>query len=186
MDQINISQQRQGTTRGTLPDQKSQQYLTFTLGREVFALSILNVKEIIQFGEITEIPMTPEFIRGIINLRGSVVPVIDLSSRFGRMGTQISRRTCIVIVEVERENDHRRELGVVVDAVNEVLEIPLADIEAPPALGNRIRSDLIQGMGKVDGKFVIILGMSRMLSDDELTMIDGVGDSTDGGAVLQQ
>jgi len=109
------------TTRSTKPTVKAgaandspQQYLTFSLGGEVFALGILNVKEIIEFGNITEIPMTPEFIRGVINLRGAVVPVIDLSARFGRKSTTVSRRTCIIIVEIESEGG-RHELGVVVD-----------------------------------------------------------------------
>ncbi len=151
-------------------DGSPQQYLTFSLGGEVFALGILNVKEIIEFGNITEIPMMPAFIRGVINLRGAVVPVIDLSARFGGATSTVSRRTCIVIVELG-EGEERQDLGVIVDAVNEVLEIPRSEIEPPPAFGAKIRADFIQGMGKVDGRFVIILNVDRVLSPQEITML---------------
>ena len=107
------------------------QYLTFSLSGEMFGLGILNVKEIIEYGNLTEIPMMPAFIRGVINLRGSVVPVIDLAARFGGQPTAVGRRTCIVIVEVPDE-DTRHDIGIIVDAVSEVLEIPGSDIEPPP------------------------------------------------------
>jgi len=151
-------------------DSSPQQYLTFSLGGEVFALGILNVKEIIEFGNITEIPMMPAFIRGVINLRGAVVPVIDLSARFGGAASKVSRRTCIVIVELG-EGEERQDLGVIVDAVNEVLEIPRAEIEPPPSFGAKIRADFILGMGKVEGRFVIILNVDRVLSTEEITML---------------
>ena len=151
-------------------DASPQQYLTFSLGGEVFALGILNVKEIIEFGNITEIPMMPAFIRGVINLRGAVVPVIDLSARFGGPASTVSRRTCIVIVELG-EGEERQDLGVIVDAVNEVLEIPRSEIEPPPTFGAKIRADFIQGMGKVEGRFVIILNVDRVLSPQEITLL---------------
>ena len=161
-------------------DDSPQQYLTFSLGGEVFALGILNVKEIIEFGHITEIPMMPAFIRGVINLRGAVVPVIDLSARFGGSSSTVSRRTCIVIVELG-DGEERQDLGVIVDAVNEVLEIPRADIEPPPSFGARIRADFIQGMGKVDGHFVIILNVERVLSTEEITLLASMnGDASAG------
>lgn len=160
-----------------------QQYLTFSLGGEVFALGILNVKEIIEFGNVTEIPMMPVFIRGVINLRGAVVPVIDLAARFGGNSSAISRRTCIVIVELEAE-EGKQDLGVIVDAVNEVLEIPRADIEPPPSFGAKIRADFIQGMGKVDGRFVIILSVERVLSTEEIAMLARAGDEG-GGATAE-
>ncbi len=177
MGQIVSTQQKQALVRGGVEDDTPQQYLTFTLGGEVFALGILNVKEIIEFGNITEIPMTPEFIRGVINLRGAVVPVIDLSSRFGRAVTTISRRTCIVIVEVEAD-EGRQDLGIVVDAVNEVLEIPRAEIEPAPSFGARIRADFILGMGKINGKFVILLNIARVLSTEEITMLTQIGSTS--------
>ena len=147
------------------------QYLTFLLSSEMFAINILNIKEIIEYGNLTEVPMMPGFIRGVINLRGSVVPVVDLSVRFGRNKTEVSRRTCIVIIEVEGE-EMRQDIGVMVDSVSEVLEIPLSEIEPAPAFGAKIRVDFIAGMGKVAGKFVIILNANKVLSVDELSMLD--------------
>ncbi len=148
------------------------QYLTFLLGGEMFAVGILNVKEIIEYGHLTEIPMMPAFIRGVINLRGSVVPVIDLSARFGGKTTEVSRRTCIVIVEVS-DGEMRHDIGIMVDAVSEVLDIPGSEIEPPPSFGAKIRADFIFGMGKVGGKFVIILNIDRVLSVDEIAMLTG-------------
>lgn len=147
-----------------------QQYLTFNLGGEVFAIGILAIKEIIEYGNLTEVPMMPDFIRGVINLRGAVVPVVDLSARFGRKETKITRRTCIVIIEMQADGE-RQDVGVIVDAVNEVLEILPQDIEPPPAFGARIRTDFISGMGKVDGKFVIVLNVNKVLSMDELAQL---------------
>lgn len=136
----------------------------------MFAVGILNVKEIIEYGNLTEIPMMPAFIRGVINLRGSVVPVIDLSARFGGKVSEVQRRTCIVIVEV-RQDDTKHDIGIMVDAVSEVLEIPSSEIEPPPAFGAKIRADFIAGMGKVNNKFVIILEIQKVLSVDEMAML---------------
>jgi len=141
----------------------THQYLTFTLGGEMFAVGILNVKEIIEYGSLTEIPMMPPFIRGVINLRGAVVPVIDLAARFGGKASTAQRRTCIVIVEILQE-DRRHDLGIMVDAVSEVLEIGSHHIEPPPAFGAAIRADFIAGICKVNNKFVIIMNIQRVLS----------------------
>jgi purine-binding chemotaxis protein CheW len=149
-------------------DQK--QYLTFVLGRETFALGILAIKEILEYSEPTEIPMMPAFIRGVVNLRGAVVPVVDLCARFGRPSTPVTKKTCVVIVET-RVGDESHVIGVVVDAVNEVLEIPDGDIEPPPSFGASIRAEFIQGMGKVRGKFVIILDVDRVLCVEEMEML---------------
>ena len=154
----------------------THQYLTFTLGGEMFAVGILNVKEIIEYGNLTEIPMMPSFIRGVINLRGAVVPVVDLSARFGHQASEVQRRTCIVIVEVKQE-DIKQDIGIMVDAVSEVLEIRERDIEPPPSFGAKIRADFIAGMGKVSGKFVIILEIMRVLSIGEMAMLASVGQS---------
>lgn len=167
-------------------DETPSQYLTFSLGGEMFAVGILNIKEIIEYGSVTEIPMVPPFIRGVINLRGAVVPVIDLASRFGGKRSEISRRTCIVIIELA-ENDERQDIGVVVDAVSEVLEIPATEIEPPPSFGARIRADFIKGMGKVNGKFVILLEVDKVLSVDEIASLSQLGneggtDVSTGGA----
>ncbi|MDP3537518.1 MAG: chemotaxis protein CheW [Azonexus sp.] len=151
-------------------DEASSQYLTFALGSEMFAVGILNVKEIIEYGNLTEIPMMPTFIRGVINLRGSVVPVIDLAARFGGSQTKIGRRTCIVIVEVQ-DDDTKHDIGTIVDAVSEVLDIPGGEIEPPPSFGANIRADFIFGMGKVAGKFVIILNINEVLSMEEIAML---------------
>lgn len=156
--------------------QEQGQYLTFLLGGEMFAIGILGIKEIIEFGSLTAVPMMPEFIRGVINLRGAVVPVVDLSARFGRQSTEVTRRSCIVIIEAEAESE-KHDVGVVVDSVSEVLEIPDAEIEPAPSFGAKIRSDFIHGMGKVGGKFVIILDAHKVLSVDEMAMLSGVSDA---------
>lgn len=162
-----------------ITDQSTQQYLTFMVGAETFAIGILQIKEIIEFGNLTEIPMMPSFIRGVINLRGAVVPVIDLAARFGGRQTEVARRTCIVIVEITQTVDDteiRQDIGVVVDSVNEVLEIPPTEIEPPPPFGARIRSDFISGMGKVAGRFVIILNINLILSIEEMSLLAGNGE----------
>ncbi|MDD2894169.1 MAG: chemotaxis protein CheW [Halothiobacillaceae bacterium] len=146
------------------------QYLTFMLGGEVYAIGILSIKEIIEYGQLTEVPRMPAFIRGVINLRGAVVPVIDLGARFGKAATSVGRRTCVVIIEIETP-DGQQVVGVMVDAVNEVLDIPAAEIEPAPSFGAHIRADFIKGMGKVEGKFVIILETDRVLSVDEMAQL---------------
>lgn len=143
------------------------QYLTFMLSGEMFAIGILAIKEIIEYANLTTVPMMPACIRGVINLRGAVVPVVDLAARFGRTPTPVSKRTCIVIVEVESGGE-RQDVGVIVDAVNEVLDIPAADIEPPPSFGTKIRTDFIKGMGKIDSRFVILLNVNQVLSVDEV------------------
>jgi purine-binding chemotaxis protein CheW len=171
-------------------NQEPTQYLTFMLASEVFAIGILAIKEIIEYRGVTEVPMMPACVRGVINLRGAVVPVMDLLSRFGRPSSQITKRTCIVIVEIAA-GDERQVIGVVVDAVNEVLDIEPADIEPPPDFGARIRSDFIQGMGKVRGKFVILLDVSNVLAIDEIAQVGGTvdaarSDKPTAGALAQE
>ncbi|WP_005037990.1 chemotaxis protein CheW [Holophaga foetida] len=146
------------------------QYLTFTLGGETFAMEIRFIREVIQFGGLTIVPLMPDFIRGVINLRGAVVPVIDLSVRFHRPPTEPTKRTCIVILEVGQE-DNLATLGVLVDNVSEVLEIQGEDIEPAPSFGSSLRSDFIQGVGKVGGKFVIILEVNQVVSVEELASL---------------
>ena len=154
------------------------QYLTFVLAGEPFAIGILAIKEIIEYRGLATVPMMPACVRGVINLRGAVVPVIDLQARFGRASSEVSKRTCIVIVEVANEAEaqgRRQVVGVVVDAVNEVLDIAPADIEPPPSFGARIRSDFIAGVGKVRGKFVILLDVDRVLTLDDLGAMASAG-----------
>ncbi len=143
------------------------QYLTFMLAQEQFAIGILGIKEIIEYHGLTEVPMMPPCVRGVINLRGAVVPVLDLLARFGRPSSETTKRTCVVIVEVAGAAE-RHVVGLLVDAVNEVLDIAPSDIEPPPSFGARIRSDFLQGVGKVRGKFVLLLDVNRALSLDEI------------------
>jgi len=143
------------------------QYLTFMLSGEMFAIGILAVKEIIEYGGLTTVPMMPASICGMINLRGAVVPVLDLTARFGRPPNEVTKRTCIVIVEVEADNE-QQVLGVLVDSVNAVLEIAASEIEPAPTFGAKIPTDFIEGMGKVNGKFVILLNVNRVMSVEEL------------------
>lgn len=146
------------------------QFLTFELAAEIYAINILFIREIIEYGNLTQVPMMPDFIAGVINLRGSVVPVIDLSSRFGRSETLITKRTSIVIIEITSNNEVL-EIGIMVDIVNEVLEISSDAIEDAPSFGASIRTDFIAGMGKIDGKFLIILDVERVLSLEELSVV---------------
>ena len=157
---------------------EQRQYLTFMLGGEMFSIGILGIKEIIEYAGVTEVPMMPACIRGVINLRGAVVPVMDLSSRFGKPTTAVTKKTCIVIVEVTGDDEQSQVMGIVVDAVNAVLEIPASEIEPAPAFGAKIRTDFIEGMGKVDGKFVILLNVNRVLSTEELGALGRVTATT--------
>ncbi|ENO15212.2 chemotaxis protein CheW [Marinobacter nanhaiticus D15-8W] len=161
------------------------QYLNFQIGKEMFAVGILHIREIIEYGSLTTVPMMPGFVRGVINLRGSVVPVIDLSSRFGRGESVINRRSCIVILEIDsahaaNDEESLQEIGVIVDSVSEVLEIPPAEIEPAPSFGARIRPDFIAGMGKVQGRFVILLDVQHVLDIGEMaelaSVVDGLVD----------
>lgn len=147
-----------------------QQYLSFVVASETYAIGILDVKEIIEYAGVGRVPMMPATIRGVINLRGKVVPVIDLGVRFGGIPTEPSRRTCIVIVEVE-SGEERHDMGVMVDAVNEVLDIPPENLEPAPAFGAKIRTDFIRGMGRVGDRFVILLDVKMVLSVEELAQI---------------
>jgi len=149
------------------------QYLTFMLAQEQFAIGILGIKEIIEYHGLTEVPMMPPCVRGVINLRGAVVPVLDLLARFGRPSSETTKRTCVVIVEVAGAAE-RHVVGLLVDAVNEVLDIAPADIEPPPSFGARVRSDFLQGVGKVKGKFVLLLDVDRALSLEEIGQFDDV------------
>ncbi len=153
--------------------QHTRQYLTFMLGSEVFAIGILAIKEIIEYSSLTQVPMMPQYLSGVINLRGAVVPVVDLMIRFGRKPGEVTRRTCIVIIEISA-NEERQDVGVVVDAVDSVLDIPPGQIEPPPAFGTQIAADFIEGMGKVNGKFVIILNVDHILASAEAALLGQV------------
>lgn len=165
------------TGDATQPD-APRQYLTFTLADEVFAVGTRSVREIIEYGRLTPVPMMPGCVLGVINLRGGVVPIMDLRQRFGAGQTAISRRSCIVILEVERD-DLRQVMGIVVEAVNAVIEIGTQDIEPPPSFGARIRTDFIHGMAKLEGRLVVLLDIGQVLSLDELYHLAEVGAAAD-------
>jgi purine-binding chemotaxis protein CheW len=179
---------------GTTATARSGRYLTFVLGGEVFALGILDITEILAYRDLTVVPMMPTFIRGVINLRGRVVPVVDLAARFGKGTTDVARRTSIIIVETAGYSDDERageragervgeragdkaeesnqDIGIMVDAVNEVVHFDADDIEPPPAFGAGIRSDFISGMAKHNDEFIIILKVDRIFTVDELDVRD--------------
>lgn len=146
----------------TQSQQNQTQYLTFHVAGEEYAAFILQVREIIEYGSVTRVPTTPDFVRGVINLRGSVVPVVDLSIMLGMPPIAISRWSCIVIVEVNIEGE-QTTVGILVDAMGQVIELLPQDIERPPPFGTRARVDCLKGMGKVGKKFVMILDIDRVL-----------------------
>lgn len=146
------------------------QYLTFSLGREVFAMDIRTVREIIQYGPMTTVPLMPGFVRGVINLRGAVVPVIDLQARFGRPSAVVGKKTCIVIFDGLRDGE-RVELGLLVDAVSEVIEIAASQIEPPPNFGTAVRRDFIRGMGKVADRFVILIEPDKAFDVEDMAQL---------------
>jgi purine-binding chemotaxis protein CheW len=152
------------------PEAGSLQYLTFTLGDEVFAMDIRTVREIIQYGAITVVPLMPQFVRGVINLRGAVVPVIDLQVRFARARAGIGKKTCIIIFDSSLDGE-KVELGLMVDSVSEVIEIPGRNIEPPPQFGSTIQREFISGMGKVEGRFVVIIEPDRALNVEEMALL---------------
>jgi purine-binding chemotaxis protein CheW len=147
------------------------QYLTFQSAGEAFGVAIAVVKEIIQFGAVTQVPLVPAFIRGVINLRGAVVPVIDLNLRFGRGESTPGKKTCIVIVETEQDGG-LQDIGIMVDAVSAVVDIPDVDMAPPPRFGAGVRADFIRKVGKVGGRFVMIIDVPRALSVETLAGLD--------------
>jgi len=152
----------------------SNQYLTFKLADEVYALDISKVREVLEFTSVTKVPRTPEFMRGVINLRGGVVPVVDMRLKFGMSRTEKSINTCVVIVEIEVDGE-KTVLGAMVDSVQEVIELEPAQIEPPPKIGLRLKTDFIKGMGKHNEQFLIILDIDRVFSTDELMLVQETG-----------
>lgn len=180
MNALVKADKRSSNAVATLAVADAKQYLTFTLGSEMFSINILCIKEIIWYANLTEVPMMPTCIRGVINLRGAVVPVMDLSARFGKPSTPVTKSTCIVIIEVETQNEgEHQNMGIVVDAVQAVLEIAASDIEPAPSFGAKIRPDFIEGIGKVNGKFVILLNVNQVLSTEEIGQMGQLAASTD-------
>lgn len=155
----------------TRPDAPEfRQFLSFKLAGSDCAVGILQVREILQYEAITRVPSVPACIRGVINLRGAVVPVLDLAVKFGLPETPVTKRTCILIAEAALGGD-RGVVGVMADAVQEVLELAPADIEPPPSFGTQVRVDYLAGLGKAPGGFVLLLDLDRIIlaSEQELT-----------------
>jgi purine-binding chemotaxis protein CheW len=148
---------------------ETTQYLTFKLAEEAFALDVAKVREILDFTTITRVPQTPEFMKGVINLRGSVVPVIDMRLKFGMTETEKTVNTCIVVVEVAFDNE-AMILGALADSVQEVVEMEPEQIEAPPKIGTRLKTDFIRGMGKRDSQFIMILDIDKIFTVEEIIM----------------
>ncbi len=148
----------------------TQQYLTFKLGEEVFALDIGKVREVLDFTTLTRVPRMPEFMRGVINLRGSVVPVVDLRLKFGMKGTEKTTDTCVIITEVTVDNE-TTVLGAMADSVQEVLDLEPQNIEPAPKIGTMLRTEFIKGMGRQNERFIIILDIDKVFSAEELTRV---------------
>jgi purine-binding chemotaxis protein CheW len=166
---------------------ETTQYLTFKLGDEVFALDISKVREVLDFTTITKVPRTPGFMRGVINLRGSVVPVVDLRLKFGMTPTERSVNTCIIITEVSVDNE-TTVLGALADSVQEVMDLGPDHIEPAPKIGTRLNTEFIKGMGKQNDKFIILLDIDRVFSVDELSLVqagqaEAPGEKKEGTAV---
>jgi purine-binding chemotaxis protein CheW len=152
---------------------RTDQYLTFTLAEETFAIEIVKVREVIDYVHVTRVPRMPGFLRGVINLRGSVVPVIDLRLILGMPSIEKTVDTCVIIAEVQMEGDSLH-LGMLADSVQEVIDIDPSQIDPPPKLGSMLNTDFIRGMGKREEGFFIILNIDRVLSGEELASIEGV------------
>lgn len=148
------------------------QYLTFKLAEETFALDVSKVREILEFSTVTKVPQTPDFMRGVINLRGSVVPVIDMRLKFGMSAIEQTVNTCIIVVEVVQDDDVV-VLGTLADSVQEVIEMEPEQIEAAPHIGTRLHTDFIKGMGKHDGRFIMILDIDKVFSSSEIMLVRG-------------
>ena len=154
---------------------ETTQFLTFTLGDDVFAIDVILTKEILDVCDVTRVPQTPDYMLGVINLRGSVVPVINMRLKFGMESVAQSRESCIVVVEVEVDGE-TVVVGALVDSVREVLDLEPSQIEPPPRLGTRLKTEFIKGMGSLDDRFVIILDMNRIFSTEELALVQGLSD----------
>jgi purine-binding chemotaxis protein CheW len=152
------------------------QYLTFTLDEEVFALDVSKVREILEYSTVTKVPQVPEFMRGVINLRGSVVPVVDLRLKFGMAATEQTINTCIIVAEVQLDGD-AVVLGALADSVQEVVDMEPEQIEPAPHIGTQINAAFIKGMGKYDGTFVMILDIDKVFNNDVIDLVNDVLDA---------
>ena len=154
---------------------QTTQYLTFKLAEEVYALDISKVREVLDFTTVTKVPRTPDFMRGVINLRGSVVPVVDLRLKFGMSATERTVNTCVIITEVTVDGD-TTILGALADSVQEVIDLEPGHISPAPKIGTKLRTEFIKGMGKRDDRFIILLDVDKVFSADELSLVGNAGD----------
>jgi purine-binding chemotaxis protein CheW len=145
------------------------QYLTFKLGEEVFALDVAEVREILDFTTVTKVPRTPDYMRGVINLRGSVVPVMDLRLKFGMPATEQTVNSCIIVVEMNMDHD-QVVIGVLADAVQEVIDLEPEQIEPAPRIGTKLNMEFILGMGKYNGNFMMILDIDKIFQGSDLSV----------------
>ncbi len=150
---------------------ETDQYLTFSLGEEHYALNVVKVKEVLELAPITQIPKTPDYMSGVINIRGSVIPIIDLRRKFDMQSVEATVDTGIIVVEVNEEND-LITIGVIADKVQEVIEITPENIEPAPRIGNNIDTRFINGMGKYNENFLIILNVNELFTEEEITTIE--------------
>lgn len=164
---------------------ETAQYLTFTLDKELFALDIVKVREVLEFTAITKVPRTPDYMRGVINLRGNVVVVVDLGVRLGKGRSELGKRSSIVLVEVASHGGGQQLIGMLVDEVREILEIPTNHLQPPPDFGSQIRTDFIHAMGRVNETFMILLDINHVLSVDELAHIQNVAEAGTAVAAAQ-
>ncbi|MBI5740182.1 MAG: chemotaxis protein CheW [Nitrospirae bacterium] len=155
---------------------ETTQYLTFKLEDEVFALDIAKVREVLEYTTVTKVPRTPDFMCGVINLRGGVVPVVNMRLKFGMPDAEKTVNTCIIIVEVNLDGE-TTVLGALADSVQEVMDLEPDRIEPAPKIGTRLRTDFIKGMGKHDNKFIMILDIDKVFSADEMAMVQDTGAS---------
>lgn len=149
---------------------KTNSYLTFKIGEELFGANVSKILSILELTKITRIPRTPDFIRGVINLRGAVLPIIDIRLKFGLTQTEFTSNTCILVLEIDMDSVSVK-IGALVDSVQEVLELEDKDILPPPNMGNKYKSDFIEGMFKLDNSFVVLLNMDLIFSEDEITVM---------------
>ncbi len=158
----------------SLREAETGQYLTFALDQEKFALGIAKVREVLDYPQITRVPRMPDYLCGVINLRGNVVPVVDLRLKFAMSATERTVDTCVVIVEAELEGE-TTVMGVLADSVHEVLDLQGAEIEPPPRMGTRLNTDFLKGMGKQGEGFIMILDIDKVLSTEELALVASAG-----------
>ena len=164
---MNVQQMMAEDGANEMETSNARQFLTFRIGKEYFGIELEQTREILEYTGVTEVPLMPKFLSGVINLRGEMVPVIDLAVRLGRPAIKVQRRTCIIVVEIHAQ-DQDHVLGLLADGVSEVVEIPNQEIEKAPSFGANIRAEFIQGIAKRDNQFVVVLDAANALSVNEL------------------